>query len=545
MNAFAATAGFLARKTFLVVLVMAALAFYQFAWPQVSAALSGDLVRSEWRSLPEIGAELRRDRAARVEAFDILRTRLGDLRGRALETAISDRRKKLKQVRVELSQPDGFLAAFRPSSRLRRGRLQLEERALEAEIDALELGGNVEKLRFDLSRISYPALAGNIDIRRKRCEAANGAVRRFNSKTDLEQAVRNRVADEAENLSRIATARCKELRTAIQQRKNGISQAQHAQKQLAEAEKQLSDRATELRNALEEFDFNLAGRTLKDLFLRALAIVLMMIMTPFAIRLFFFHFIAPAAARRAPVRIGQTSPASGKISSGTSRFSIPVRVLRGEEIVLRQGYNVRHSTLTRKPFRFFLDWRHPLRSMAAGMTGLKVLSGGEDKVAVFPAADCMDELAEIGVPSGASLVIRPRALAGVVQPENRPVRISVHWRIATLNAWLLSGLRSVVLHGPVRVLIKGGKGVSIESARNGRVFPGQSLLAHSGGLAKSATRTDDKWRYLTGRDRLLKERIYPGDGVVIFEEAISSSGSGSQKKGLEGVVDAALTATGR
>ena len=138
------------------------------------------------------------------------------------------------------------------------------------------------------------------------------------------------------------------------------------------------------------------------------------------------------------------------------------------------------------------------------------------------------------LPDGAACVLQPRALAAVAQPIRRPLRITRHWRLGSLNAWLTLQLRYLVFHGPARLVLKGGRGVRVESAERGRVFGQDQLVGLPADFAYSVTRAETFWPYFLGREQLLKDRTMPGKGVLIIEEAPLTVRSGEVRRGLEG-----------
>jgi hypothetical protein len=55
--------------------------------------------------------------------------------------------------------------------------------------------------------------------------------------------------------------------------------------------------------------------------------------------------------------------------------------------------------------------------------------------------DPFAEVTVITLPEGAACVLHPRALAAVAHPIGRTVRITSHWRLLSLSAWLTLQLR--------------------------------------------------------------------------------------------------------
>jgi len=186
--------------------------------------------------------------------------------------------------------------------------------------------------------------------------------------------------------------------------------------------------------------------------------------------------------------------------------------------------------------------------MASCLTGLAGLTSirGEDQVTTVSAIhDPFSEVTELVIPAGGALVLLPRALVAVVQPIGRPMRISAHWRLFSLHAWLTLQFRYFVFHGPVRLVIRGGRGVRVERARRGSVFAQDQLVGFSTDLAYSVARAETFIPYLVGRESLLKDQVGEGEGVLVIEEApLSLRGRVEAKHGLEGAFDAALKVVG-
>lgn len=142
-------------------------------------------------------------------------------------------------------------------------------------------------------------------------------------------------------------------------------------------------------------------------------------------------------------------------------------------------------------------------------------------------------------------VLQPRALAAVVQQAGSPIRITSHWRLGSLHAWLTLQLRYLMFHGPARLLIKGTRGVRLERVETGRVFGQEQLVGFSADLAYSVARTETFWPYFFGLEQLLKDKVESGGGLLIVEEApLAGRAHGGPRKGLEGAADVMLKAVG-
>jgi hypothetical protein len=111
----------------------------------------------------------------------------------------------------------------------------------------------------------------------------------------------------------------------------------------------------------------------------------------------------------------------------------------------------------------------------------------------------------------------------------------------SLHAWLTLQLRYLVFHGPVRLVVKGARGVRVERAEHGRIFGQEQLAGFSANLTYSVTRTETFWPYLFGRESLLKDRVVGGDGVLIVERRRRGfAAGGARAAGSRAPIDAML-----
>jgi hypothetical protein len=219
---------------------------------------------------------------------------------------------------------------------------------------------------------------------------------------------------------------------------------------------------------------------------------------------------------------------------------------QGEELLVKQGFLQTTSHDGDKSTRLLLDFSHPLSSLASGLAFLTRIRGGsEDSTTVSATRDPFAEISVLNLPAGAACVLQPRALVGVIQPVDQPMKISSHWRLGTLNAWLTFQLRFLIFHGPAKLILKGGRGVRIEPVVAGRSIGQDQLIGFSTGVAYSTGRTETFLPYFFGQESLLKDRIAEGAGVLIAEEApMASRRRKGVAHGLEGALDATLKVFG-
>lgn len=538
--------GWVARRALLFALLLAALVVHQLLWPQVRdyASMEREVVALE-RAAEALVAEIEAAKARPVQLAAAVQRGSRD----ALDARIRA---------VEQSKPDcsgdvaaglkggaaGFLANRRAC--IARALAEREIAALTALRDTADLRLAGETLPQAVSRQSEMMRAAAASNRRTRAEIAMidaawlGATRHATRRAALVQQSEKEVAQ-----YRAAQARGNALLRA-----NGAWRA---------SEKAALDRLTAIGSELNAFvkshraDYEATTIAQAESWARevglwpkakAAAIALLGIMAmPYLIRILFFFVIAPLAARTRMIRLsaGRGPTPTG----GPSGTSAAIRLEAGEELLVRQDYLQSTARGGDTRTRWLLDWRHPIASFAARLMFLTRIRGEGQVTVVSAVRDPFAEVAVLTLPEGAAVMLHPRALAAVAQPVTQPVRITRHWRLGTLNAWLTLQLRYFVFHGPCRLVVKGGRGVRIEPATRGRVFAQDQLVGFSADLAYAVTRTETFWPYFFGRESLLKDTVAEGGGVLVIEEApLAGGGTARVRHGLEGATDALLKVFG-
>jgi len=142
-------------------------------------------------------------------------------------------------------------------------------------------------------------------------------------------------------------------------------------------------------------------------------------------------------------------------------------------------------------------------------------------------------------------VFQPHRLIGVVQPQAQPLKITRHWRLGTLNAWLTLQLRYLVFHGPATLVVKGCRGVRVERADQGRSINQAATIGFSANLAYSTLRCETFGAYLMGRQELFNDHFGGGPGFYVYEEMPHGGArTGLFGRGLEGFSDSVLKVLG-
>lgn len=530
----------LLRRGLLYGLLVLAIAFGPVLWH----AIFGSDLRSELMSPSEVSREFERLKEEAGGVFEERRDEIAGYPAAAVDARLGEARAEFLVVGEQLKGKQGWFASIRPQSILTRKRLELRQAAVRGEIRLLELARERHALRSQLQGVRSPTDT-SLAAARGRCDAANAEVHRFNARHELERSVRAALRDEARQLTGRAAAQCGEYVRQREARKAAHRTVLDLQAKLAKAQVASATADVEAQDAIAGTGINLT-RTLQSVLIKAGVLLLGIIVTPYAIRLVFYFCLAPLVERRPPVRLWPSGSMQTALAiPQQSATSAPIMLGAGEELLVRQGFLQSTSSRGKKATRALLDWRHPLSSLASGLSFLTRIEGEGETTTVSAVHDPFAEVAVLDLPPGAACVLQPRALVAVVQFAGRPIHITSHWRLGSLHAWLTLQLRYLMFHGPARLVIKGGRGVRVERAERGRVFGQDQLVGFSADLAYSVTRTETFWPYLIGLEVLLKDKVEAGEGLLIIEEApMATGGRAVSRKGLEGAADVLLKAVG-
>lgn len=528
------------RRGGLYVLIVLALVI----GPLLAQALGGGGLREELMSPQDVSDRLG---FLRGEALAALEARTAQVDGAAsavIEARLAQARADLAGVSARLGRRPGWLASIRPRAILERKQLELQKAALEGEVGVLERALRREALRLQVGGVMAPT-ERSIAEAKQACDAARREVRAFNERHALDRSIRNTLAGESQRLKDEARQRCETQRMRELRRKAALADVARLKAELEVAQQAYLDARGEARRAVSRVGVDLSA-TLQSLLIRAAVVLAGIIAAPYLIRLFLYFVLAPLAERRPAVRLRWAAgPAPPPVAPQPSATSVGITLAAGEELLVRQGFLQSTSSAGAKATRALLDWRHPFSSWASGLAFLTRIEGAGESTTVSAVHDPFAEVAVLVLPPGSACVLQPRALVAVVQPIGQPVRITSHWRLGSLHAWLTLQLRYLMFHGPARLVIKGGRGVRVERAERGRIFGQDQLVGFSPDLSYAVTRTETFWPYFLGLQQLLKDKVEAGEGVLVLEEAPASAGGGtSPRRGLEGAADVLLKAVG-
>ncbi len=248
-----------------------------------------------------------------------------------------------------------------------------------------------------------------------------------------------------------------------------------------------------------------------------------------------YYLFAPLLARGRPIRLGPDPAALPEI--GASRVSADVTVGPGELLRIKEKFLQASDEGIARKTRFVLDWRIPFTSVACGLVELVELMhprpDGGFRVTASNGEDPHIELAIVTLPPGASLILRPSFLAGVVQPRGRRLEIRRHWRLLRWQSWVSGQFRYFEFRGPCRLLVAGSRGVRAEllADRPGAAQPARrtnqdATIGFTPNLDYRPVRAETFWSYYRGMNPLFDD-LFAGRGVFVLQET-ATAGAGAR-----------------
>jgi len=282
----------------------------------------------------------------------------------------------------------------------------------------------------------------------------------------------------------------------------------------------------------------------------ALWVLASIIIIPMLIKVFFYFVAAWLAEKLPAICIIPDDKAPPVPAPPGSAVSIPFDIGPEQEILVHSDFLQSSGRPAQKRTQWFLNWRYPFSSIASGMailTRIRPEGVATTRVVVSSQKDVFGEIGVIEIPEGAALVAQPRSLAGVVKQTGAPVKITPHWRLRSPHAWLTLQFRYLAFHGPCNLILKGCRGVRVESPRPGedRLINQAATLGFSANLEYKITRCETFVSYFRGKEDLFNDLFAGGPGVFVYEEMPAGGRkTGITGRGLEGVVDAFLKAFG-
>lgn len=529
-------------KALLYVLLVLALTIGTLALPKVLDQVGHDGLAREMMSPKALADQFARDRNAAIAKAEQLHAEIARAPTAEVTEMLASARAEREALNEQLQAPQGFLASVSPREVLSRKNLELQLAVVDGEIILLEAAKS-RNTQAEVLQTLQSAPAQPLEAAVRACDQAQRELKSFQSRLELDQVARNLVFRDEERLQKAANDNCRRSQEVLKAQNAAITQVQQAKDALATADAAYLDASERAKAPITDVTLNLT-RTLSSILVTAAFLVAGILATPLLIRFVLYFILAPLAQRRPPIDLRPGAEASYPSLIQASATSVPVTLEVDEELLVRQGFLQSTSTKGHKRTRALLDWRHPLSSLASGLSFLTRIVGEGETTTISAVRDPLAEVAVLELTHRGACVLHPRALVAVVKKTDRRLRITSHWRLFSLHAWLTLQLRYLMFHGPCLLVLKGGRGIRVERAESGRLFGQDQLVGFSPDLAYTVARTETFWPYFLGREALFKDRVDAGGGVLIVEEAPMGSGRGGPRRGLEGALDVVLKAVG-
>ncbi|MFN4121186.1 hypothetical protein [Acidovorax sp.] len=290
----------------------------------------------------------------------------------------------------------------------------------------------------------------------------------------------------------------------------------------------------------------------------ALWILAGIVLAPLGIKALLYFGVAPLAQRCAPVRLLPGSLGAVALASGPSGVSCAVPLQPDQELLVHPEFLQSTAVQGDKDTCWLFSRQYPFTSLAAGLVALtRVRTPATAHYVVSATQDPHSEIAVLHLPEGAALVMQPHNLVGMLQQRGAPLRITPHWRLGSLHAWLTLQLRYLAFHGPAQLIVQGCRGVRVEQAQEGRSIQQAATIGFNPNLAYTTRRSDTFGAYLLGKQGLFNDHFAAaadadeskGDcaapGFYVYEEMPHTQLRGGRaRRGLEGVLDSVLKVFG-
>ncbi len=244
-------------------------------------------------------------------------------------------------------------------------------------------------------------------------------------------------------------------------------------------------------------------------------------------KLTMYFVVAPRISRGRPVRFAEKLGALPEV--GGSAVAAEVTLRPGERLWVKKKFLQASTEGLQKQTRSVLDWRIPLTCLATGLIELVEVRYGPDgsaeqKLTLSNSSDPRSELALVTLAEGASLVLRPSFLAGVVVVEGPALKIRRRWQLFRWQAWVTLQFRFFEFSGPCRLVVAGSRGVRVEDlstlmddavpARRARQ---DATMGFTPNLDYRPARAETFWSYYRGMNPLFDDG-FAGRGIFLYQQ---------------------------
>jgi hypothetical protein len=285
-----------------------------------------------------------------------------------------------------------------------------------------------------------------------------------------------------------------------------------------------------------------AAHYLRDAWDRSKYYILIVVVTffvgPSVVKLFSYFLLAPWLARGKPIRFEETLAVMPHVRK--SHVSTVVTLWPGEVLRVKEAFLQSSDDEINRKTRFVFDWAIPFTSLACGLIELIELrnaqAGERSVVTLSNSEDPHTELAVIEVPEGASLILRPSFLVGVITEDTEKVEIRRRWTLFRWQAWITLQFRFFEFVGPCRLVVAGSRGVRGEQLRGGNegVRPARrtnqlATIGFTPNLDYLPVRAETFWGYYRDMNPLFDD-LFAGEGLFVLQETSTSSEAGGPRR---------------
>ena len=265
-----------------------------------------------------------------------------------------------------------------------------------------------------------------------------------------------------------------------------------------------------------------------------------------------YFVIAPLMSRGRPIRLGPDPPVLPEV--GESRVSVDAVLHPGEVLRIKEKFLQASDEGIGKRTRFVLDWQIPFTSVACGLIELVEMRNagkeGDYHVTLSNGEDPHIELAQVSVPAGSSIVLRPSFLAGVLQRDGERLEIRRHWRIFRWQAWVGGQFRFFEFVGPCRLIVSGSRGVRAERlvdraplSSPARRTNQDATIGFTPNLEYRPVRAETFWSYYRGMNPLFDD-VFAGRGMFVLQETATEGSAAKAGRFWSGVWNGVLKVFG-
>ena len=258
-----------------------------------------------------------------------------------------------------------------------------------------------------------------------------------------------------------------------------------------------------------------------------LVALLVFLFGPTVVKLLAFYVLAPWLSRGKAIRFESDAVALPHVRP--SAVSSEVGLWPGEVLRVKEKFLQTSDEDLKRKTRFVFDWSIPLTSLACGLTELVELRNGKAgeraALTLSNSDDPHTELSVIEVPEGASIILRPSFLVGVITRDEEKVEIRRRWTLLRWQAWITLQFRFFEFVGPCRLIVAGSRGVRAEimqpdemkTTRLARRTNQRATIGFTPTLDYLPVRAETFWGYYRNMNPLFDD-LFAGTGLFVMQE---------------------------